>query len=90
MQEHELGPYPMLYTVQELREQHDLTKLQLAHVAGMTPATLLHWERSGNNLSRHHREALARLFSSSVDEIVDTPEIAGARMNAATMAHRLL
>jgi len=56
----------------------------------MTPATLLHWERSGNNLSRHHREALARLFNSSVDEIVDTPEIAGARMNAATMAHRLL
>jgi transcriptional regulator with XRE-family HTH domain len=80
----------MPYTVQELREGDHLTKLQLAKAVGATPATLLQWERSGSTLSRHHREALARLFNVAVDEIVDTPAIAGARMNAATMAHRLL
>jgi transcriptional regulator with XRE-family HTH domain len=56
-------------TIRQLREEHNLTQLQLANRAGVTPSTVYNWERGRFEPGAMQLRAVARAFGISSDDI---------------------
>ncbi len=57
-------------TLRQLREEAQLTQLEVAFALKVTPQTVYNWERGTREPKGSHLQQMARLFKVSADEIL--------------------
>ncbi len=58
--------------LRELREDNDLTQVQIAEYLGTSQTMYARYERGANEMPIRHLIALCRLYNVSADELLDT------------------
>ena len=56
--------------LRDLREDHDLTQTQIAHILGTSQTMYARYERGANELPIHHLLTLADFYGVSTDYIL--------------------
>jgi transcriptional regulator with XRE-family HTH domain len=62
---------PIHARLAELREQHNLTQEQVASVVGVDKTAVSHWETGVARPDVSHLPALASLFTTTIEDLVE-------------------
>lgn len=61
-----------LQKMRDLREDNDLTQVQLAQVLGTSQTMYARYERGANEMPIHHLITLCKFYNVSADYLLDT------------------